>query len=506
MTKTLFFTLLSFCMVHQAYSQELAPCGTPNGKSPWLKEYQKDPGKYKIRSGEILHMPLSIFLVGDDNGVGTFGETKMVDALCTLHADFEGTEILFYLKDGFHYLYNSAYYEHGSVLKGAEMMFANNIENTVNNYVVKDPAGNCGYNLPYAGIALSKGCTEPSDHTWAHEIGHNLSLPHPFIGWEGGVSHDNTVNHNFNDPAPDTVLIDYTYFQDTLILDTMIIDTVIVERVDGSNCTYAADGFCDTKPDYLAQRWACNTEQLSLVEQTDPNGEKFYSDGTLFMSYAFDNCSNRFSDDQIDAMRANIIDEKSAYLDSEVIELPPVTEVTTLLYPEDGEMVPYDGVEIGWEPVENAEYYIIQLGIEPSSTVVIWDTIVTETSLVLYDLKENDDIYWRVRAFNSFHFCTEFSDNALFVTTDVSAVDMIALDDQVRLQPNYLQSGDRMYIRNSSSHSIERIEVRGVGGGIAITTSSAKDYIDTASLVSGVYFATIVLENDLRLVRKFAIL
>ena len=86
-------------------------------------------------------------------------------------------------------------------------------------------------------------------------------------------------------PAPEFILSSsVTWYQDTLVLDTTYIDTVWVEKMDGSNCHYAADGFCDTSPDYIDYRWPCNDNLESNVTQMDPNGETFQSDGSLFMS------------------------------------------------------------------------------------------------------------------------------------------------------------------------------------------------------------------------------
>mgnify|MGYP000043822657 FL=1 len=90
-----------------------------------------------------------------------------------------------------------------------------------------------------------------------------------------------TAAGTFSEPAPETVLYNYTLFKDSLILDTLIIDTAYVEKVDGSNCEYAADGFCDTPPDYLAYRWTCNQSTgTSFGTMLDPNGESFKSDAT----------------------------------------------------------------------------------------------------------------------------------------------------------------------------------------------------------------------------------
>jgi len=82
------------------------------------------------------------------------------------------------MEDGFRYLSRSEMYNHASTTDAAFQMFDLNIPNTINCYIVDFAAENCGYNLPYAGVVLDKDCLFPDDHTWAHEIGHNLSLPH----------------------------------------------------------------------------------------------------------------------------------------------------------------------------------------------------------------------------------------------------------------------------------------------------------------------------------------
>lgn len=498
--------ILFFLFPIISYTQTVPkPCGTPSYKSDWLKKYQKDPSAFDTRTDDPIYLPLSIFLLADDSGLGAFTETATLEALCRLEKDFEGTDIVFYVKGPFTKINNSAYYDHGTVLKGAEMMFELNIPNTLNNYIVRDPAGNCGYNLPYAGVALGKGCAGASDHTWAHEIGHALSLPHPFIGWEGGISHDGSIPHDYNDPAPDTVLIDYTYFQDTLILDTLIIDTLIVEKIDGSNCHYAADGFCDTKPDYLGMRWPCNAStSLSNIEQTDPNGEKFNSDGSWFMSYAFDACSNAFSGEQVAAMRANILDEKASYLDPTVVEPNPVTQVSELQFPIDEALVPYSGVELSWTEAEHADSYLLQLGFEPTLSAILFDTIVKGNSVQLFNLNEDYEYYWRVRGFNNFHFCSEFSEKEIFNTGDFVNTNDLQLEDALILVPNPSINHQRVSIQNHSGLNIEEVIVYNLYGKKVLQTNGA-DPIDTEQLNAGLFWFKIRLESNQFVTKKMLV-
>ncbi|GJM32788.1 MAG: hypothetical protein DHS20C18_17890 [Saprospiraceae bacterium] len=418
---------------------DLNPCGSVSGKSTWLKKYQASPQLYQKNTDTIIYVPLTIHLLGTDAGQGFFPYNKLLDALCVLNQDFEQANIQFFVEGDLNLISNSAWNDHETVLDGAEMMFANNVANTLNCYFLSDPAGNCGYNLPYAGIAVAKSCADAADHTWSHEVGHALSLPHPFLGWEGGPTHDGNINtYNFNNPAPLTVTYDYTYFKDTLIIDTLIIDTIAVEMVDQSNCTVAADGFCDTPPDYLSYRWQCNSSSPeSSVLQRDPNGDTFRSDGTLIMSYADDACSYRFSDDQIAAMRANLYDEKPELLYNQtpadaIAEIAP-----NQIYPINGEAVAFNQAELAWDEVENAIFYSIEISRVPTFSSAITDKYWTSsTNLILPELDMDRTYYWRVRAANSHYFCTPRSESATFVTISPTATSFPANISRIVIAPN----------------------------------------------------------------------
>ncbi|HMQ49141.1 MAG TPA: T9SS type A sorting domain-containing protein [Saprospiraceae bacterium] len=421
------------------------PCGAPSGKSAWLKQYQLNPQAHSRSTDTLLLVPLTIHIVGTDGGEGYFGVKNLLDALCTLNADYEPANIQFFIEGDIRYINNSSYYNHATVLEGAAMMFENNVPNTINTYFVADPAGNCGYNLPYAGIAMRKSCSDATDHTWAHEVGHNLSLPHPFLGWEGGVSYDGSIPHNFNDPAPEVVLYDYTYFQDTLIMDTLIIDTAYVEKVDGSNCHFAADGFCDTHPDYLANRWNCNANSMSTTQQTDPNGEHFFSEGWWIMSYSDDACANSFSSEQIVAMRANLYEEKPEYLYNQTLGELVAAAPAILEFPAAGELVQFDEVALSWQPVEGATHYLLQISRLNNFTAALTnDYLLTDNQTTVFDLENERSYYWRVRAFNAYSFCTAFSAVEEFETSDVSATDALDNIHSIQVFPNPLAAGSSM--------------------------------------------------------------
>jgi len=260
---------------------ELAPCGVADDYySPWLRAYL-DSGSPAPRTDDILYIPLQVHIVGTDEGTGYMSKTAVLRSFCTLNRDFVDSDIQFFLADDFNYIDNTEFYDH-DYNSGYQMMNQNNVNNVINCYIVDSPSGNCGYFAPGPdGIALAKGCTQPSDHTWAHEIGHFLSLPHTFRGWES------VDELNFDIPAPNQV------------------GNAQVERANGSNCASAGDRFCDTPADYLNYRWSCNNDGFSNTVQIDPTGAVFNSDGGFYMSYSNSSCKDRFSEEQIGAMRAN---------------------------------------------------------------------------------------------------------------------------------------------------------------------------------------------------------
>ena len=445
MYKVALLIMLGFGGVVLSGQESLVPadfCGSNQGRPKWLQQYQQSPESFRKGGDTTLYVAMTVHLLGTDEGAAYYSENTLLDAFCKLNESFAPAGIQFFLAGDVLYHNNSAYYRHATVLEGAEMMFTYNVPNTLNTYFVSDPAGNCGYNLPYAGIANRISCSGADDITWAHEVGHWLSLPHPFFGLEGGINWDDTTPPNFADPAPERVTADYTFFQDILILDTLIIDTVFVERTDGSNCSFAADGFCDTNPDYLASRWNCNGAGVSAVVQHDPADVAFQSDGSLIMNYANDNCQNRFSPQQQEAMRAFLLARRANWL-SAAPALPPTTETANLTLPMDGGTVDSSEPLLSWEAVPQATAYLVQVSRLNSFPPALTDNYLAGTNSLTTDtLLDNRTYFWRVRAFNGYHTCTAFSTRQSFITTaPVVGTQTIGELTQWRIMPQPLMAG-----------------------------------------------------------------
>ena len=454
MKEILYSTILLLFIHTVGYSQKPHPCGTPPVKTSWLKKYQENPQAFRGAKDSLLTVPMTIFSVGGDNGLGHFPTEKILDAFCTLNKDFEQAGIQFYIKDDIKLINNSEINSHTDYYLGGRYMNEMADTNSINTFIVSNPAGNCGYNIFWSHMMLGKNCAKPNDHTWAHEVGHHFQLPHPFFGWENGQTWDDSTPPNFNEPAPEFVSTNYTQFFYEWAEDTIIVDTAYVEKVDGSNCLDSADGFCDTKPDYIANRWNCSNNSLSAVVQTDPNGEKFHSDGSLIMSYSDDDCANRFSDDQIAAMRAFLIDEKQAVFANPAPILAEVPDNIQLTFPPNTGTVPFNSVEFQWDEVPNATDYIIQIARLPSFPVFVANEKITSNSFTFNDLLVDRTYYWRVRPFNNLSTCSSWSTIQSFNTSEISAVAKIDNLNELTVYPTLLKSGNSFSIKIESSAAI----------------------------------------------------
>jgi hypothetical protein len=471
------FIFLLFGTGLQAQESFKGLCGTKDGKVKWLQEYQANPDAYP-ETNDTLYIPLQVHLIGQDNGNGFFSLRSLLGAFCTLQNDFKSAMIQFYLLD-INYIANSTYYNHNRET-GEEMMSIYKVEGALNCYIPNSPGpGLCGYSDYNLGVTMAKACVSPSDHTWAHEIGHFLSLPHPFLGWEG-------QSHDYEEPAP------------------VQWDDYITERVDGKYCDIASDGFCDTPPDYLNFRWPCDGDNMSTQEQTDPNGEKFYADGTLIMSYAFDNCITRFSHDQGVAMAANLLTEKQDYFDAPYIPQDPVGDDPLVpISPAEGELVPtYQSVYFEWEPIPNATHYELQITNFEPFNYVLESYLVEGTSFLVTDLKANDQFWWRVRPFNSQFTCTDVTQKASFETGNLTSVQQIESVLELTVFPNPVGSNGELFLQMELNEAIDMgIQLTDVSGKVLFAGELAgipgenRFQIGTEGMAPGLYLLQIITDK-----------
>lgn len=502
--------LLAFIILtQQAFAQQIHPCGTPPYHTDWFKDYMRDRDNYRSGADTVLYVPMTIHILGTDAGNNYASMMDVLDAFCGLGRDFKenGSNIAFFMEGDINYINNSDWINHPTVVVGYDMMTQNNVPNTINTYVVSNPAGNAGYNLPSApGIAMRNSYMNLTAHTWAHEVGHNLSVQHTFLGWEGKT-------YNYNDTTPTTVTYDYTLFKPVLYTDTTIIDTAYVELVDRSNCLYAADGFCDTEPDYLSfGGWQCNGNGQSAIIQRDPNFMDFRSDATNIMTYSDDNCGGTFTSDQIAAMRANLLTQKASYLYSQNTTIDTITAAITPTFPLNNDEADAANAELIWNAVPNATHYVVQVGILPNYGILHAEVITTDTSVTFNDLAPNGIYYWRVRPYNSTYTCTNLSTSQSF-TAKAFASSTAHFDNiqYVRLRPNILARSQNMQLTiAATSNEDARISIFATNGQIvqemnlAILAGENNFTIPTTPFASGMYFARITTSEGI-ITRKFIV-
>ncbi len=510
--KELFYSTILLLFIHTiGHTQKPHPCGTAPIKTPWLKKYQKDPQAFRGAKDSLLLVPMTIHSLGSDNGGSHFSTQRILDAFCTLNEDFEPAGIKFFIKDDIRIINNSAINSHTDYYLGGRYMNEMADTNSINTFIVSNPAGNCGYNILWSHMMLGKNCAGPEDHTWAHEVGHHFQLPHPFFGWENGQTWDNSTPPDFTSPAPEFVTANYTQFFYEWAEDTIIVDTALVEKVDRSNCHEAADGFCDTQPDYIANRWNCNTDSLSSTTQTDPNGEKFQSDGSLIMSYSNDRCANRFSDEQIATMRAFLLEQKQAVFRTPVTPLADVDEPIEMIFPGNAEAVPFNSVEFQWEPVANATDYLLQVSRLPTFPQYNVNERLTSNTFVTNDLDVDKTYYWRVRAFNNFSTCLPWSPVQSFTTSEISAVAKIDNLNELIVYPSILKSGNSFSLKIESSESINgQVQILDTNGKLMLSqklnhlTGTQTYNFATDNLRKGMYLVGLMTENG-RVFRKLIV-
>lgn len=421
----IFNTLALICLfIGTVKAQHAAQCATPAHFSSWLKAYQANPDKQHQRSAdEMLYLPISFHSVGKSDGTGHLSLDHFTNRMCQLNAAFEPYQLQFYIDGEIHEVNRTSYYEHSSFNDGFRMMQANKKSFSINVFITDSaPSQACGYWHPSAdGIVVRQACFRNAV-TLVHEVGHWLSLPHTFFGWEG-IEHDPTK------PAP-------------LFHSVSGGDTLFVESVSGKHCASAADGFCDTKPDYLSLGWQCTDDRFSSVVQQDPEGKEFQSDATNFMSYSADQCQSKFSEDQTAAMHAYIDFAKRNYLNRTPLleDVDPEAEVLAI-FPMDGKFVDHTNVTLEWEHVPNANRYTVQISrFSFFGTIEEEHYVVNSNKLNLGAMPLDRKFHWRVKPMNSFDVCTDYTYVGEFVTYDITAIEEVAGNNYVDIYPTILSA------------------------------------------------------------------
>lgn len=509
-----YITLVLFAMnAWAAQAQEAhrhtAYCGTAHGRHPWWEQYQRHRAAYnemgKLRGGGITYLPVTMHIVCDDDGKGHASLNTVLDAFCQLNVDYSAADLQYFMEGDFDFIYNSAFNSHDTIVEGGTFALQYNVPNTFNPYFLADPAGYCGYSVRYAdAVTVKYGCL--GGHTLAHELGHDLLLEHPFYGWEGGISHDNTIPADFSQPAPQYIYVDYSMHN--VYAGPSDVDTVEVENVDrtgpNANCNTAQDGFCDTDADYIAYRWQCNANGLSSETQIDPLGTVFQSDGQWIMSYSDDGCQTGFSGEQITAMRAYIFNERQSYLGNQNPVRDAITATQTLVTPASGATVSAYAREFIWNAVPGATHYVFEVtrvAGNYNSAQLMETVVTTDTSHVssIYFAPQAPFLpyAWRVRPFNQGNTCAPVSaQNTFLSSTAISSnVEVGGGEWAAMVYPNPVGGGLSLVLECQSPQTSDAdVRLFSVAGQtmsqqtVALNKGNNQVQVSTLGLAPGIYF------------------
>jgi len=370
-------------------------------------------GYYEARIvNETLFLPMKIHIFRNSQGVSSFQYSDALRNMCELNTWFKPHGLQFFVHGTVNYIDNTNYYSNFIVGPNAQsgdhytINPIHNVANVINVYYVNITAsGLCGFaNFPGTGppstptnrqgaVYLSPSCSGVGNTTFAHEMGHHLNLMHPFQ-WTsaspGGGPDSERVTRNPNETAPRSP----------------------------ANCHLAGDRFCDTPADYLDAIWSCPRSHT----QVDVNGDIFAPDPSLIMSYASDVCVDKFTAQQVAAMRATVTvvngvsGPRRYWLTTPMAPYDTITTIPVPLEPAaNATAIPNNFAYFKWRSVPGATQYILRLRFNFNT---LEEIVVSDTSYLYTGAKLNGGVQyrWSVAAFNHKVSCINWTTDRNFTT------------------------------------------------------------------------------------------
>jgi len=483
LTLSLFTVLLvGLCTIGFAQSEKPSQwCGSTYSTEmiPYLQKASEKARGLESRSlSGPYTLPLNINVFQDnDNGGGSVSITRVNDVVCSTIQKFEEYGIQMYLNK-VEYITNPGYNNNPHTQAGIIDLLYSNSTNAIDIFVHDVSGGTlCGV---YKGAALSQEFTgDPDiiqvshpcwdDPTLIHELGHYLGLPHTFWGHEGTGSNCDKYMVN-------------------------------AEKVDGSNCATEGDMICDTGPDYNSDRWGC-TDCLHI----DPDSTEFRADETNYMSYAGDNCVNRFSDNQVSVMKFVVDDLRQDLLNITPPDLTLVTEATQLSSPSD--TVSYDIVSFDWSSVTGADKYYFEINISAgfNSSLIVESATLDTPGYVSTSLSANRKYHWRVIPFNSARPCLsdDVTAKSSFNTNDISIdIEDVQGLESFEVSPNPVNNNSSVMVTLQSKETMNgMLQLYNINGQlvhhrpIQVAASTNSYSLDVQNLPTGLYVVQLAFEE-----------
>ncbi|MCG9880423.1 MAG: zinc-dependent metalloprotease [Bacteroidia bacterium] len=404
-------------------------------------------------------VPLKVHIIGNNQGLGYYSISNLMQALCEINQRFAPVGFHFYLVQNVSYI-NDDQLSLGNLDAIFDKVYDLKMPNAVNVFFHNSGNQWCGVYIPDVDVIFVKNsCQSPNATTLAHELGHFFNLPHTFYGWEGGSSF------------------------------------LEIEKVDGSNCRTAGDGFCDTKADYVSTRWACPL----AYQLTDPNNVSFKPDSSFYMNYAFDACQSRFSQEQILTMQ-NDLRSRGVSKASALTSLLAAPNKITPANLDSG--VSTKRVLFSWNAVPNAFAYHLQVARFGNWSFLNVDRLLSDTSIEI-DLFGNWPFAWRIKAISEGNTCSEFGQADTFFTQEIAAgTHELVSTNAGFLYPNPVKRGEFLKLQN---HELVRVTIYNSLGEIIFNQNyDATIGIEIPDWKAGLYYLE-CLSNNKRYVKRLMI-
>lgn len=420
-----------------------------------LRNFQQklELGQVNLQKKAIQYVPLKIHIVGNQQGVGYYQIKQLMQTLCELNERFLPTGFHFYLADSISYINDDELYMGNS---DAIWMRSEDykLQGAVNVFFHGTGMQWCGVYFGGVDVVFIKNsCQGTNATTLTHELGHFFSLPHTFLGWEGGDTPGN------------------------------------IEKLDKSNCRNAGDGFCDTKADYVSQRWGCPL----AWNLTDPNNVTFKPDSSIYMSYSSDNCQSRFSQEQMLAMQADLQQRGIASGIADTRLLPSPQKI----YPSSNQtQVNAKNVVLQWKKVDGAFAYHLQVARFGAWEYLNIDKLIYDTMAVV-QLYGEWPYAWRIKAFTAANTCSSFGVVDTFTTYEPPVgTTEISILHHFQLYPNPIKAGEKILIQ---SPNVAQIQVFNAIGALVYEQIVNKDFPFQYSInTPGLYFISVRTEQGLQ--------
>lgn len=446
----------------------------------------------QVRTG-VMWVPLKFHILEDNAGGNRVDVMKVFDMVCAVNEDYLDLDIQFFIKDGFNFIQNTSVNNNPNIGGPNNNPFAQNIMvgakelNAINIYIVKDIPGGIGdllgfYSPTFDWLVLQRNQVSTTNaETLTHELGHFFTLPHPFLGWDS-EPWDEAIHGN---PAP-----------------AISPGGVATEKMDGSNCTFAADGFCDTKPNYLFGFGWPNCNYNGPAQ--DPDGTPVASgvQEENFMAY-FTGCPNSFTPEQQAAIEADLNNRTDLHttLDPDVTAF---TDSPTQNFPIDGEETPlYNVVGFDWEPVGGATSYVVEVDRQPTFSFMPTAKFVSGGTYVEFEdvFDPNKTYYWRVKAIKEGNVCGEILSTS-FKTGTVTGTKEIRQVMNHSISPNPISEGEVLNINIETNEAFDAvINVYNMSGkqlkeiNTTFGFGTTNHQLSVSDFAEGMYIISIQTEN-----------